>query len=91
MVNAINPNAVERFQVGISTASPRKPFISETPAAASMMHSPVRIPGMKPAMNMAAIETEPAATEYTIMTLLGGIIRPVVAAVVVTATLKSRS
>ena len=47
---------------------------------------------MIPAMKRAAMETPAgAATAYTIIMLLGGIISPVVAAVVVTATLKSLS
>ena len=54
------------------------------------MNRPITMPGKTPAMNIAAIETLPAATEYTIMMLLGGISKPVVAAVVVTATLNSR-
>ena len=54
---------------------------------ANMINTPTRTPGKTPAINMAATETLPDTTAYTIITLLGGMSSPVVAAVVVTATL----
>ena len=39
------------------------PLRIETAAAAIMMHAPTRMPGRMPAMNIAAIDTEPADTE----------------------------
>src|SRR5690625_5451808 len=48
-------------------------------------------PGIYPAINSAATDTPPLAIEYTISALLGGISRPLVDAVAVTAALKPRS
>src|SRR5690606_18069657 len=55
-------------------------------AAAIIKNKPVSIPGIYPAKKSAAIETPPLASEYTIRTLLGGMISPVVAEVILTAT-----
>jgi len=49
------------------------------------------MPGSTPAINKSATDTLPATTAYTIITLLGGIKSPVVAAVEVSATLKALS
>ena len=44
-------------------ASRPYPFFQETMPAATMMQTPTRMPGRMPARNMAAMETDPAATE----------------------------
>ena len=51
------------------------------------MSKPTTAPGKTPAINRPATDTFPATTAYRIMMLLGGIRRPVVAEVVVNATL----
>ena len=42
---------------------PRAPLLSAWMTQTAMMHRPSRIPGSTPAMNIAAIETVPQATE----------------------------
>ena len=53
--------------------------------ATNISASPIKIPGIYPARNNEAIETPPLASEYTINTLEGGMINPVVEAVILIA------
>ena len=53
--------------------------------ATIIINNPVRIPGMYPAKNKAAMDTPPLAREYTISVLLGGMTNPVVDEVMFTA------
>src|SRR5690606_40410133 len=54
-------------------------------AATSININPISKPGIYPAINNAPMETPPLAREYTIKMLEGGIIKPVVEDVILTA------
>ena len=47
----------------VGAAARPYPFFQATMPAATMMQTPTRMPGRMPARNMAAMETDPAATE----------------------------
>jgi hypothetical protein len=63
---------------------------ARTPAT-SINENPTSTPGKYPARNSAVIDTPPLANENTMRMLLGGMMRPVVAAVMFTAAPKLRS
>ncbi len=56
-----------------------------------MEPTPIRIPGMYPAINRVEMDTPPATVEYTINALVGGISSPVGAEAMLTAVANAGS
>ena len=57
--------------------------------ATTMEPTPIRMPGMYPAMNRVDMDTPPATVEYTMNALVGGIRSPVGAEAMLTAVAKA--